>query len=454
MGIREGAILAGKYRVERLIGVGGMGLVVAARHLQLDERVAVKLMLPETLGNADAVARFTREARAAAKIKGENVARVFDIGTLENGAPHRDLKPANLFCVRRHDGQLTIKVLDFGISKLTDTAGSLSRATKTNVVMGSPHYMSPEQMQSAKDVDARTDLWALGVVLYELVTGALPFGGDSYAEVAIKVATQPAPPLRLLRPDAPAGLETAVLKCLQKDRGQRYRHVGEFADALVDFAPNRKRRSAERVPESTLLEPKAFPETIPPVGITTFGRKRRGATLGVGAVAAAVLLAGGFAAWRAPWIHTGAANAMSARPGSPTPPSSTAPGANVSAPGDNGGQEPFVQSAEARPLAEPSVTGPMPSGTTRSVGASTPAATALPATGPIPPATSPPAITAAAKHHPPAHPVEPSLSRAPSEKVAPAATSGAVVPVRGAAPPAGQPSAATPSNALDVPLMR
>ena len=529
-GIREGAILAGKYRVERLLGVGGMGLVVAARHLQLDERVAVKLMLPETLGSVDAVTRFTREARAAAKIKGENVARVFDIGTLENGAPyivmeflegrdlavwvtqsgplpvdlavefvlqtcvavaeahglgivHRDLKPANLFCVSRHDGRLTIKVLDFGISKLTDVAGSLSGATKTNTVMGSPHYMSPEQMLSAKDVDARTDIWALGVVLYELVTGAVPFGGDSYAEVAIKVATQAAPPLRRLRPEAPAGLEAAVLKCLQKDKGQRFRDVGELVDALADFAPNRSRRSVDRVagvigpsersarpppgdafslePERTLLAPKASPETISPVGVTAFGRKRRGAALGITAAAAA-LVAVGFAAWRTPWMHADKVDTVSARPSSLAPPSSTALGGKLSAVGAGGSQESIAQGAIAPAVAEAPLTGPIPLGTTRSAGTPTSGATggtptsnatALLAARPSPPATSPPP-TVPNRRHAPVRSAEPALARVPDEKVAPVAASAASAPVRAAVPLSAQSSAATPSNALDLPLMR
>jgi eukaryotic-like serine/threonine-protein kinase len=207
-GVREGDILAGKYRVERVLGIGGMGVVVAAHHLQLDEKVALKFLLPEALGNSEAVARFAREARAAVKIKSEHVARVIDVGTLPNGAPymvmeyldggdlaawlqergplpieqavefvlqacvavadahalgiiHRDLKPANLFCVRRSDGQLSIKVLDFGISKMTPFGGSgPSAMTHTSALMGSPLYMSPEQMRSAKDTNPRTDIWA------------------------------------------------------------------------------------------------------------------------------------------------------------------------------------------------------------------------------------------------------------------------------------------------------
>src|SRR5580700_416889 len=195
-GVQPGDVLAGKYKVERVLGAGGMGVVVAAHHLQLDEKIALKFLLPEALGDAEAVARFAREARNACKIKSEHVARVTDVGTLPNGAPymvmeyleggdlaawikqrgalpieqavefvlqacvavadahalgivHRDLKPANLFCVRRSDGQLSIKVLDFGISKLADGVGPGSMAmTKTSALMGSPLYMSPEQMRS------------------------------------------------------------------------------------------------------------------------------------------------------------------------------------------------------------------------------------------------------------------------------------------------------------------
>src|SRR4051812_480796 len=213
--VYAGQILGGKYRVDRVLGAGGMGMVVAATHLQLDERIAIKFLLPEALRNPEAVARFGREAKAAVKIRGEHVARVIDVGSFENGAPymvmehldgrdlssfihergampmsdavdavlqacealaeahalgivHRDLKPANLFLTRRPDGTPSIKVLDFGISKLT-APGADHSMTKTSAVMGSPLYMSPEQMTASRGVDARTDIWALGVVLYELL---------------------------------------------------------------------------------------------------------------------------------------------------------------------------------------------------------------------------------------------------------------------------------------------
>jgi serine/threonine protein kinase len=295
-GVREGEILAGKYRVERVLGIGGMGVVVAAQHVQLDEKVAIKFLLPTMLRNQEVVGRFAREARAAVKIKSEHVARVFDVGTLEDGAPymvmeflegvdlaawlqrqgplpieqavdfvlqacvavanahglgvvHRDLKPANLFCTRGSDGQFVVKVLDFGISKVTSLsgAGTGGSMTQTSAVMGSPYYMSPEQMQSAKDVDARTDIWALGVVLYELLTGGTPFAGESFAEIAIKVATAGFPSVRVFRPETPARLEAVLLKCLEKNKELRYANVAELALALGDLGSRRSRASIEKV---------------------------------------------------------------------------------------------------------------------------------------------------------------------------------------------------------------
>lgn len=293
--VRPGELLAGRYRVERVLGVGGMGVVVAARHVQLDDLVAIKFLLPQALQSAEVVARFAREARAAVKIKNEHVARVLDVGTLETGAPymimeylsgcdlgelihtqgqipileaadyvlqaceaiaeahslgivHRDLKPANLFLVTRPDGGYMVKVLDFGISKSIAMRGSgpSGSMTQTSSVLGSPLYMSPEQMASARDVDVRADIWALGVILHEILTGHAPFEADTMPQLCMKIVQEPPPPLRSVIPDAPIRLEEIIQKCLEKDRNRRFGNIAEFALALSEFAPPRSRISAER----------------------------------------------------------------------------------------------------------------------------------------------------------------------------------------------------------------
>jgi eukaryotic-like serine/threonine-protein kinase len=294
--VREGDVLDGKYRVEHVLGRGGMGTVVSAVHLQLGQRVALKLLLPEVCSNPDAVDRFLREARAAVQIHSEHVARVSDVGTLPSGAPymvmeflrgldlgevvrrrgtlgvgeaveyvlqaceaiaeahelgivHRDLKPANLFLTQRPDKSAFVKVLDFGISKAME--GSLlaqsASATASAVIMGSPQYMSPEQTMSAKDVDVRTDVWSLGIILHEMLSGAPVFQGDSPTAVLIKISTVRPTPIRMIRPDVPAELERVILKCLEKNRVDRYPNIAALARALHPFAPEHARVSVERI---------------------------------------------------------------------------------------------------------------------------------------------------------------------------------------------------------------
>ena len=288
-----GELIAGKYRVERVLGRGGMGVVVAAMHTELEERVALKFLLPQAMEHPPVVARFAREAKAAAKIKSEHVARVRDVGALPNGAPyvvmefmegddlsvvlsrrgpfaielavgyvleaceaiaeahsygivHRDIKPANLFLAKQPNGRAIIKVLDFGISKST-LSTTQANLTQTSTVMGSPLYMSPEQMVSSKSVDVRSDIWALGIVLYEFLTASVPFQSDTLPELIAAVLQREAEPLRTVRPDAPPALEAIVTRCLAKEPGVRYANVAELAAALAPFGPPRSALSVERI---------------------------------------------------------------------------------------------------------------------------------------------------------------------------------------------------------------
>lgn len=277
-----GSVVAGKYTVERKLGAGGMGIVLAVRHKDLGELYALKLMLPAAAASAAARERFAREAKAAAKLKSEHVARAIDFGFLpddgppymvlellegqnlaerladsgpadpkavallmlqaceglreahEEGIVHRDLKPSNLFVTKRPNGSPCLKVLDFGIAKTIATdAGSL---TKTATTMGSPFYMSPEQMRSAKSADQRSDIWSLGVTMYEITTGRVPFVGETVTEVAIMVIECAVESPRTLRPDLPVEFERIVMRCLEKNPARRFADVDELGAALAAFS--------------------------------------------------------------------------------------------------------------------------------------------------------------------------------------------------------------------------
>lgn len=280
-----GDIIDGKYRVDRILGEGGMGMVVAATHLHLHQQVALKFMRPEAMGIPDAAARFSREARAAARLRGEHVCRVLDMGQIPGGAPyiviehldgedlsaklrrqgrfsatnavglvlqaadamaeahaagivHRDLKPANLFVTIRPDGTPWLKVLDFGVSKLltTDTSSNLVD-TRSHALIGSPLYMAPEQLLSARDADARVDIWALGVILFQLIAGRTPMSGESLPETVAQVLHDDAPRLASAVPGVSPTLDGVVARCLARDRDARYGSVAALASALAPMAP-------------------------------------------------------------------------------------------------------------------------------------------------------------------------------------------------------------------------
>jgi serine/threonine-protein kinase len=303
-----GDVFAGKYAIEAIVGRGGMGVVLAARHLELDERVAIKLILSEDgPKSADFVARFVREAKLASKIKNEHVVRVIDVARLESGEPyivmellegqdlsdilaergpfpvdqaalfllqaceaiaeahalgivHRDLKPANMFLTVRRDGQPCVKVLDFGISKLVGAGGGAAM-TKTNALMGSPYYMSPDQLVQSKDVDARADVWALGVILFELLTKKYPFDAEDAPQLIAHILHMQPASLASFRPDAPPELVALVEATLVKDRAQRIPDVAEFSRRLAAFAPDAGRYSLERI--TGVLGRTGAPQSMP-----------------------------------------------------------------------------------------------------------------------------------------------------------------------------------------------
>jgi serine/threonine protein kinase len=283
--IALGQVIANKYQVEGVLGEGGMGIVVSAWHLGLEQRVAIKLLLSHMRQtDSSALERFQREARAAARIRSEHVCRVLDTGHLEDGTPflvmeylegadladelvrrgrfeiaeavryvreaclalqqahqagviHRDLKPANLYLVNKQDGGRMIKVLDFGVSKSISTTGAPNMSlTKTSALVGSPIYMSPEQLNSSKDVDGRTDIWALGIILYELITGRTPFYGESIPQLVNSVLNTEPDGFAKLGIPAPAGLEQVVRRALTKSRDGRYGSANELYQALAPFA--------------------------------------------------------------------------------------------------------------------------------------------------------------------------------------------------------------------------
>ena len=276
----EGEVLAGKYRLLRRLGEGGMGVVFEALHTRIQQRVAIKMLLPEVLDVPDVVSRFEREARAAGQLRSDNTARVLDVDVSEGGLPymvmefldgsdlaavleqqgalpiaeavdyvlqtchamaeahaagivHRDLKPSNLF-VCEPDRKL--KVLDFGISKLENEAEA--RVTATQAVVGTPLYMSPEQVRSAKHVDSRTDIWSLGIILYELIAGRTPFEGSATAAAAAICMDEPAA-LATFRQEVPAELEAAIRTALQKDPKLRFPDVQSLALAIASFGSGR-----------------------------------------------------------------------------------------------------------------------------------------------------------------------------------------------------------------------
>ncbi|WP_394823416.1 protein kinase domain-containing protein [Pendulispora albinea] len=410
-----GAMLAGKYRVDQVLGSGGMGVVVSAFHVHLQDEVAIKLLRADRIVSGRSAERLMREARAARSIRSEHVARVFDVGVLDDGSPyivmerlrgrdlatllacdgplaveaatdvvlqacealveahalgivHRDLKPANLFQTHRVDGSSCVKVLDFGVSKMmtrdgdsrvaalssiaspapgacaperlvrrdsssnedslspvtADTtletcdlpgnarrgvdgapfSGRIERArsmvgpvgylTGTDARLGSPSYMAPEQIASARHVDARADIWSLGTIVYELLAGRAAFAGESLDEVTRSILEDAPVTLRRFRSDVPPALERVIARCLEKSPSNRLPNVATLAHALAPFASRRGRRSLERI--VAVMQPEQVRTGTVPAFFAGLARpfawrRRSMATVAAGAASVVVLSA-------------------------------------------------------------------------------------------------------------------------------------------------------------------
>ncbi|HEX4340511.1 MAG TPA: serine/threonine-protein kinase [Polyangiaceae bacterium] len=314
---QSGDVIADKYRIERVVGSGGMGIVVSARHMQLGQQVAIKLLRLNGLEpdrQLEARARFLREGQAAAGLASDHVVKIHDVGTLDSGEPfmvmellkgddlakiidrqgeapievavdyvlqachavaeahssgivHRDLKPSNLFVSIRSDGRATVKVLDFGISKTTGLGadGFDGNLTDTRSVVGSPYYMSPEQVRDAKRVDGRTDIWSLGTILYELISSEPVFNASTLPGICAAIAADTPRSLCEGRPTFPPELDKIIAKCLEKNPDNRYQTIAELMNALEPFAPapDSVLSSVYAVPRDVMLLSEPFEPKVP-----------------------------------------------------------------------------------------------------------------------------------------------------------------------------------------------
>jgi serine/threonine-protein kinase len=301
-------VVAGKYRIERVAGEGAMGAVFVAHHLVLDQRVALKFLFvddPQTGG--ETAERFVREAQASARLRSDHVVRVTDAGSLDGGVPflvmeylegcdlaellrlqgplapadvadyalqvcaalaeahaagivHRDLKPANLFLAARGDDSSLVKILDFGISKQRSERAQWRELTG-KMVLGTPAYISPEQLRSSKNVDARADIWSLGVAMYELLSGTLPFDGETPGELFAAILEQAPVPLRSRNAQLPAEWDALVARCLRRDPAARYEHVGALAHALAPLGSGRRTHLLAGIDEALTRSVRSIPRT-------------------------------------------------------------------------------------------------------------------------------------------------------------------------------------------------
>ncbi len=384
---QPGDLIAGKYRIVQLLGQGGMGAVYAATHMLTGKRVALKWLLPELATNVEIVQRFLREAQAAARVEHPNVVDVYDVGNdggahflvmefldgeslgaaverqaltaaqvlqvvipaLEGvgaahrvGVIHRDIKPDNIFLCRDANGFVrNVKVLDFGISKLSEAAHPLGNLTQTGATMGTPHYMAPEQLRGSKEIDGRADIYSFGVILYETLTGRKPFEADTFGGLAMAVVSQTPPPPRALNAQIAPVLEQAVLKAIARDKVDRFATTAELVAAIRPFAatapisPHAGAQAQERAP-SVVFPSADHPvvQSVPKVTATPAATSFHAASRGLrkpmlwAAVAAGLLAATFVVAWLTRAANHAPAAAVEAR-SSVAPPAAAAHASQV-----------------------------------------------------------------------------------------------------------------------------
>jgi tRNA A-37 threonylcarbamoyl transferase component Bud32 len=373
---RVGKLVGGKYRLVRLVGSGGMGEVYEAHHAAIGRRFAIKFLHPLLAGNGEAVVRFQREAQAAGGLENENIAAVVDMGTAEDRTPflvmeyldgedlgrllvrsgplsapratyitiqvcrglsaahardivHRDLKPENLFICKRNDGSDQVKILDFGIAKLHASTG----LTQTGTTMGTPFYMSPEQARGAKEVDPRTDIYSLGVILYEMLSGAKPHPGDSYNEILYHVLTQEPTALDGMRPGLPLGLSGVVHRAMAYEAMNRFVSAADFTTALIPFAGRAVTPALSQAGLAAAGATMSSPVSLPAMAIATplssqpidatAPARKRPRVLVWATVVAALALVGAVVLW--PSVHGGPQPSVAPPKTSVAPPPPPAP---------------------------------------------------------------------------------------------------------------------------------